>query len=256
MARLIVCLPCYNEEAALPELLERLAAVRHTLLPTWDLMVLVVDDGSSDDTAKVALSGRSVEVELLRHPGNLGLGRTLLDGCRWAADHCGAGDVFALMDADLTHPPELLPALLAKMAETNADVVIASRYAPGGAEIGLPGLRRIYSRLACAVLRLLAPSPGLRDYTCGYRIYRVETLKLGSERYGERLIEERGFVCMAELLIKLRAVGACFAELGLVLRYDLKTGASKMNVPDTIRRYGSLCLRLLLDGRLRSKPLR
>jgi dolichol-phosphate mannosyltransferase len=154
------------------------------------------------------------------------------------------------MDADGTHPPELLPRMLATLVPAEGepcDVVIASRYAPGGEEHGLPPLRRLYSALASGVLRVLAGIRGVRDYSCGYRLYGRAILDKAARYYGGRLVTERSFVCMAELLIKLGRRGARIAEVPLKLHYELKGGVSKMNVAATIRRYAVLAWRLLND---------
>ena len=129
--------------------------------------------------------------------------------------------------------------------------MIASRFVPGGEEHGLTALRRLYSRLACIALRLIAPLRGVRDYTCGYRLYDREALVRAQEKYGERLVTERSFACMAELLVKLGRSGATFAEVPLKLHYELKSGASKLNVPATIRRYVALAWQLLFNPRWR-----
>jgi dolichol-phosphate mannosyltransferase len=255
MPRLLVLLPCYNEERALPPLLERLHRVRAQLQPQWELSVLVVDDGSTDGSARAALAGPSgLPATLVSHERNLGLGRALGTGIEIALQQLSDADVLAVMDADMTHPPELLPQMLAELAaEDRADmgVVIASRYAPGGAEHGLPLRRRILSRLASVVLAKLARVPGVRDYTCGYRVYRIGPLRRVNEQYDGKLVIECGFVCMAELLVKLARQGVGVAEVPLDLHYELKGGLSKMDVAATIRRYAVLGWKLLFDHRLR-----
>lgn len=253
MPRLVVCLPCYNEAQALPSLLVRLAQAGAALPRGWEIEVLVVDDGSSDATASLAAPRSGVHVHLLRHDVNQGLGRTLADGLAWCCAQYAAGDVVAVMDADLTHPPEMLAALLHPILSGSADVVIASRYAPGGSEQGLPLRRLLYSRLANRVLQALARVPGVRDYTCGYRLYSVDALQAAGRVHGDSLIKERGFTCTAELLLKLAGCGARCQELGFALDYSLKAGASKMNVPATIRRYALLSLRLLVDPGLKPR---
>ena len=172
-------------------------------------------------------------------------------GLSWACGHATEGDVVVAMDADNTHSPALIPALLERIEEGH-DVVIASRYAPGGAEVGLSWRRRLMSRAASALLARFFPIPGVRDYTCGYRAYRVSALQRGVGRFGDHLIEEAGFTCMAELLVKLAAAGCRVAEVPLVLRYDLKAGASKMRVARTVLRYG----RLIMRRRLLTAPAR
>jgi dolichol-phosphate mannosyltransferase len=256
---LTVFLPCYNEAAALPLLLDQLAELSEELRPSWNLDVLVLDDGSTDGTAEIAASRTGEpDVHLVRHSLNRGLGAGLRTGLEWFLAHSTEkqGHVLAVMDADGTHPPGLLAKMLARLSGSNSvtggcDVVIASRYAPGGEEHGLGARRRFYSSAASRVLRFLAPIRGACDYTCGYRAYRREILARAQTHYGGRLIEERGFVCMAELLVKLARRGAKVCEVPLVLHYEAKLGTSKMNVPATIWRYAVLALKLLLDPRQR-----
>lgn len=172
-------------------------------------------------------------MRLKRHVANLGLGRSLADGLAEFLEACAPGDALAVLDADLTHPPELLPAMLAEMERQAADVVIASRYAPGGEEHGLPMFRLVCSRLANTMLRLLAHIPGVRDYTCGYRLYRVALLDWGRRRYGREFLNQRGFSVMVDLLLKLRRRARRIEEVPLVLRYDRKRGVSKMKLVTT-----------------------
>lgn len=253
MARLLLLLPCYNEQAALPRLLERAAAAGEKLHPDWELSVLVVDDGSSDDTARLARQGPpGLRVEVASHGTNRGLGAALRTGIErflGAQSPGEAADALAVMDADGTHPPQLLDAMLQRLAGeaggAACDVVIASRYAPGGREFGLPRLRRIYSRLASLLLGMVARVRGVRDYTCGYRVYRRTALEQARARFGTRLVTETSFVCMAELLIKLARTGARCSEVPLELHYELKGGPSKMNVPLTVWRYLVLAWRVL-----------
>ena len=127
MARLVVLLPCYNEEQALPGLLERLLVVATQLGPAYALKVLVINDGSSDRTAEIA---RAAHVELIEHARNRGLGAAVQTGIAQAEQE--GFELLAVMDADGTHPPELLRTMLAKLEADQLDVVIGSRFAPGG----------------------------------------------------------------------------------------------------------------------------
>lgn len=255
MPTLTTLLPCLNEEQALPGLLTRLDALNQNMPAGWTLSALVVDDGSTDQTAQIAQSWHGgIEIALLRHAKNLGLGAALSAGIAWFLSQPGdAEDVLAVMDADGTHPPELLFEMLRSLCAPGheLDLVIASRYAPGGEEHGLPALRKLYSRAASVTLGALARVRGARDYTCGYRLYRKAILLKARERYGEELVTERSFVCMAELLIKLARCGARVGEVPLKLHYELKGGVSKMRVAATIRRYVLLGWRLLFDPRYR-----
>lgn len=243
--RVVVFLPSYNEAASMGHLIGRLAVTFRSLADPAS--VLVVDDGSDDGTREIAEAearGLEVRLDTLVHETNRGLGAALSTGFEWARDNLSDADVFIGMDADDTHDPEAIPAMLKKI-DDGFDVVIASRYAEGGREVGLSTLRRILSRGASVVLGLFLPVPGARDYSCGYRAYRGSTIARAYDAFGSDLITERGFVASAEILIKCARLPARVGEVPLVLRYDRKGGASKMNIADTIMRY----LRLIAAGR-------
>ena len=246
MPTLWLALPAYNEERSLPALLERCIPVARALGERgWRLAVLVVDDGSRDGTIESARPfAEKLALEVIPHRVNRGLGAALRTGLGSALARATEGDLIATMDADNTHDPALLIDMLGRLEREHADLVIASRYAPGGGERGLSPLRSVLSRGASFVLATFAGVRGARDYTCGYRLYRAATLRRAAEAWGERLVEESGFTCMAEVLLKLGRGGAKVAESPMVLRYDLKEGASKMKMTRTIARYFELIRRI------------
>ncbi|MBI4877419.1 MAG: glycosyltransferase [Acidobacteria bacterium] len=222
---LLVVLPVFNEEGALDALLRRFVALAGAL----PLRLIVVDDGSSDASlAVIERFAGALPIEVLKNETNRGLGVTIQRGLARAAANAVPGDVVVTMDADNTHPPEMIPAMLAKL-ERGYDLVIASRYEGDAQVVGLSLFRRAMTLGARLLFRVLIPIPGVRDYTCGFRAYRAELLV----RLGGQLAEERGFACMAEILLKCAAAGARIGEAPLELRYDLKGGPSKMNVPAT-----------------------
>ena len=235
---LIVLLPAYNEERDIGALLDRIGAVMANL--KLEYHVLVVNDGSQDGTVgEVQKRAGRMPVELLDHGVNKGLGQAMLTGFSRAVQLMKEKDVLVSMDSDNTHDPALIEVMLARV-EQGADLVIASRYERGGEEVGLSRLRSFLSRGASILLGMFFPIPGARDYTCGYRAYRGSVLLKAFQQYGDRLVEERGFTCMAEILIKLSKLPVKVAEVPLVLRYDLKSGPSKMKVLRTILRYAVL----------------
>ena len=242
---LLVMLPAYNEVDSIAPLLTRIARTFEEL--DGDAGVLLVDDGSTDGTVERAEeTARSVGLLLTvaAHETNQGLGAALKTGFTRGSELVGRDGVLVGMDADNTHDPAVIPSML-KRLDDGYDVVIASRYAPGGEEVGLSLLRSILSRGASTTLRLFLPVKGARDYSCGYRAYRGSVLARAFEVHGDDLITETGFVSSAEVLLKLAYLPSRVAEVPLVLRYDLKGGASKMNITDTIRRY----LRMITAGR-------
>lgn len=231
-----ILLPAYNEERDIGPLLQRINDAMQAL-HFDNYQVLVVNDGSTDGTlAVVTACQQNIPVEILDHGINKGLGQAMLTGLSRAAELVQDEDVLVTMDADNTHDPQLIGAMVGKI-RAGASLVIASRYEQGGEEVGLSRVRSFLSRGASTLLKIFFPIAGVKDYTCGFRAYRGAELKRALQAYGDRLVEERGFTCMAEILIKLRSVGVRVAEVPLVLRYDLKSGRSKMKVLRTIMRY-------------------
>ena len=153
---LSVVIPTYNEAGSLPMLAERL----HAALAGRDWELVVVDDGSPDGTADVAAAlAPRIPVRVVRRPGTAGLASAVLAGFDAAR-----GDVLLVMDADLSHPPEVVPALAAAI-DGGADLAVGSRYVRGGGVMDWPFKRRAVSRIACLMGNALVP---VRDATSGF----------------------------------------------------------------------------------------
>jgi dolichol-phosphate mannosyltransferase len=228
-----VVLPAYNEEGSLGPLLEALLWELDS--DFRDFTILVVNDGSTDKTAAIVRSYESTgRVRLIDQPANRGLAETLRTGLLEAVRQSGPEDTVVVMDADNSHPAGLIFRMTRRIREGN-DVVIASRYREGSQIRGLKFHRKLLSIGASWLFRVAFPTPGVRDYTCGYRAYRAGLLRQLMDKRGQDFITERGFACMVDLLLRLREQGAIFSEVPLVLRYDRKEGASKMKVSRTIK---------------------
>lgn len=240
---LFVILPAYNEDACLKNLLDEI----ETSCDTIPTRIIVINDASTDQTQKVAEEYARVypNVHVVSHEQNKGLGGALMTGFEqvFALRSGQSDDVILTMDADNTHPADRIPLML-KEINAGADLVIASRYAPGGEQHGLNRWRRTLSWGAGKVMGLFFPVPGLKDYSCGYRAYRASTLERVYSYYGERLIENRSFAAMVELLVKV--VGFCneVREIPFALHYERKMGKSKMKIWATIFGYFTLIIRL------------
>jgi dolichol-phosphate mannosyltransferase len=227
----IVVLPAYNEEANIGKLLDRIqeAMEESGLL----YRVIVVNDGSSDRTGSILDEyAARIPLQVANHAANQGLGTTIRDGIYMAAKIASKGDIVVTMDSDETHPPGLIMRMVGMIREGH-DVVIASRFQPGGRVCGLTMQRRVISYLASLTCRLVFPTKGVRDFTCGYRAYRGEILHQALALYGDGFIQPTGFQCMVDILLKLRRAGAIIGEAPLILRYDRKLGKSKMKVTQT-----------------------
>lgn len=239
-----VLLPAFNEQDAVRVLIPKI----HRAVPTAGdaVRVVLVNDGSTDETAdRIRELQRDYPVEVVEHPINRGLGETIRDGIEYCVRHGSAGDVIVRMDCDDTHDPAYIPDLVRKLNQ-GYDVAITSRFQPGGGATGLHGIRRVLSLGAGWFMKLMFPIPGVRDYSSGYRAYRWEILREAVAIFGDRFIEQRhlGFSCTLEKVVKLRLLGARFAEVPHVLRYDQKTSVSKMAGGPTIRGYLLLAVRL------------
>lgn len=230
---ILVVLPAYNEQDAIAPLIEQIRAVarKRFLEP---VKVIVVDDGSADETAPRVRSLEDENTLLVQHPQNRGLGEAIKTGLLRALELAGADSVIVTMDADNTHPPGLLPRMIATLEGGN-DVVIASRYQPGARVVGLSRFREFLSTGMRWLFQILLPIRGVRDYSCGYRAYRAEILRRAFERWGNDFISHPGFSCMVDILLKLNRLGAVMTEVPLVLHYENKRGKSKMNISRTIR---------------------
>lgn len=236
-----VVLPAYNEAEALVRLVPRIA---ETLSETfWDYDIFVIDDGSSDDTVEVVRELQAhYPVSVICHQGNQGLGAAITTCLTRGVEGLQDDDIVVAMDADNTHPPQLVSRMVPMIREGH-DVVIASRYQIGGRVVGLAWHREMLSLGARYFMRALLPIRGCRDYTCGYRAYRVGLLKEAIRKHDGRLVHEAGFACMADLLLMLSGMGAIIGEVPLLLRYDFKRGVSKMRILQTVRRTFRMVLR-------------
>jgi dolichol-phosphate mannosyltransferase len=166
--RVLVCIPTYNERENLPRVVRRVRAA----VPEAD--VLVLDDSSPDGTGDVAdeLAAADPQVRVLHRAGKEGLGAAYLAGFALALEQ--GYDAIVEMDADGSHQPEQLPSLLAALAD--ADLVIGSRWVPGGSVVNWPLHRKALSVGGNLYTRVLL-GMGVNDATAGFRAYRAEALR-------------------------------------------------------------------------------
>ncbi len=211
----LVIVPTYNERDNLPVLVGGLMAHR-------DTRVLVVDDQSPDGTGEVAEAlvreypGR---IEVMHRTDRRGLGRSYVDGIRHAITQ--PVDFICQMDADLSHDPKHLPSLVA--AGANADVVIGSRYIPGGRIVNWPVRRLLLSRFANVYIRTVARLSA-RDCTSGYRCWRREALAgLPLDR-----IFSDGYSFLIEMLFMAQLRGYRIAEVPITF-VERRLGESKLS---------------------------
>ncbi len=226
-----IVLPAFNEEETILPLImdiKRILGERFN-----DFEVIVVNDGSTDNTAKIVSELNLHILKLVEHNRNKGLSESIKTGLLYALKNFDENDIIVTMDADNTHSPGLIHRMSTFIEEGN-DVVIASRYRPGARVIGMTLARKTISFGGNMLLRLLFPTRGVKDYTSGYRAYRAGVLSKAFDLWENSFINEPGFSCQVDILLKLRKIGAIISEVPLILRYDQKKGTSKMDVKSTI----------------------
>jgi dolichol-phosphate mannosyltransferase len=233
---LYIVLPAYNEEEGLEKLLERIRRITRANAIAYQL--LIVDDGSRDHTAQVVQSfAIDMPIDLLSFGSNAGVTEVFRTGFRRVCDQGADDDICITMDADNTQNPYVMLDVLEKL-HNGCDLVVASRFAPGGGMVKAPFVRCVLSLGVAWLLRHAIAIDGIKDYSTFYRGYRVKLLKRGFAMYGGDLIRGEGFSGMADMLIKLCGLaGNRVGEVPLVLRYDLKEGGSGMRIFRTIRGY-------------------
>lgn len=241
-----VVLPAYNEAENLPGVLDGFKKMAEDVY-NLQLSFILVDDGSTDDTAQIAMQCvEPLPMVVYRNERNIGLSETFVRGMVIASEQAAPDEIILCMDADNSHSPGLTLRMVRSILE-GRDIVIASRYQIGAVVRGVPFSRRVLSRGMSWLFRAVYPIEQVRDYSCGYRAYRAGFLQKALESQGKRLFAGEGFACMAGLLISLARQGAVCGEVPIILRYDKKASGSKMNVARTIFQ----TLRMLMQERFR-----
>ncbi|MFF7338229.1 polyprenol monophosphomannose synthase [Streptomyces sp. NPDC008163] len=215
LGSVLVIIPTYDEAENIKPIVSRVRAA----VP--EAHILVADDNSPDGTGKLAdeLAAEDDHVHVLHRKGKEGLGAAYLAGFRWGMDHDYG--VLVEMDADGSHQPEELPRLLTALK--GADLVLGSRWVPGGRVVNWPKSREFISRGGSTYSRLML---GLRtrDVTGGYRAFRAETLK----GIGLDAVASQGYCFQVDLA--RRAIEAGFHVVEVPITFvDREVGDSKMS---------------------------
>ena len=239
--QLTVVTPTFNEAENLPRLVSALLG-----LSLADLKILIVDDNSPDGTGHLAdqlAVEHAGQVEVLHRPGKLGLGSAYIQGFGLALQN--GAEAIAQMDADFSHPPDLLPVLL--QALEACDVAMGSRYVPGGAvdtrwpfwRKGLSAFGNLYARLILGI--------DVRDATGGFRMWRRQTLlDMPLER-----VRSNGYAFQVEMAYIACRLGYTFQEIPFYFA-DRRWGNSKMSF--RIQREAALRVWQMLYEYRRLKP--
>lgn len=213
--RTLVVTPTYNERESLPRL------ARRVLDSPADVDLLIVDDDSPDGTGEWAdeLATTEPRVRVLHRPEKAGLGAAYRAGLGWGLDR--GYDLLVEMDADLSHDPVHLPELLA--ATRRADLVLGSRYVPGGRTVNWPWHRRLLSSGGNVYVGALTGVP-VHDATSGYRVFRRAVL----EEIGLADLDSEGYSFQLETVVAAHRAGFVLAEVPISF-VERTEGASKIS---------------------------
>jgi len=215
-------IPTYNERDNVEWIVGRVRAAQP------DAHVLIVDDSSPDGTGELAdaLASADQNVHVLHRAGKEGLGRAYIDAMRWGVAH--GYDVLVELDADGSHQPEQLGRLLEKSEPSDGsapvDLVLGSRWVPGGAVENWPARRRLISRAGSAYARV-ALRLNVRDVTGGYRAFRASALAkldLGT-------VHSHGYAFQVDMLHRAVCAGLTVAEVPITF-VERERGKSKMSL--------------------------
>ncbi|MGF7117955.1 glycosyltransferase [Methanobacterium oryzae] len=216
--RISVIIPMYNEEE---NVINTLKQVKNVLKDYRDYEIIVIDDGSQDNTFKLLheFTSANSKVHVLKHSTNMGMGKALITGFKKAE-----GDIIITLDADLSYNPLFIPKLIHELDDENIDIIIGSQYMAGGKTDGIPLLRLFISKMANKIVGY-AIADDISTVTGILRAYRKEVLDSIE-------IDSNGTEINPEILAKAKAIGFNIKEIPVVLE-GRKLGESKIKIKST-----------------------
>lgn len=225
-SKIYIALPVYNEWPALSSLVENL---KDTLKKNkFDFKIVICDDGSTDEGHSYLNSLIDDEdIHLIVHEYNRGLAESIRDLFEYIVNNGNEEDILIRMDGDATHNPNYIVEMVQEINK-GYDVVVASRIKDNDKNLSF--IRRFLSLSARYFVRIFFKMPKVKEYTGGFRAYKVSIIRKALKFYKGSFIQlgTFGFVCTFEKLIKLNLINASFSEVPFALDYSKKTGESKM----------------------------
>ncbi len=242
MDKLFVLIPALNEAGNIPRLVDGLRMLSLELRDTFDVHILLVDDGSRDNTsglAKQSALAAGVQLTVLRHETNQGPGKAFATGFCHLSTLLQDQDLIMTMEGDNTSRLELVKQMLIRLAE-GFDVIFASPYAYGGKIVNTSAFRIFLSNMANLFIKELLGIHGILTVSSFFRLYRAPAFKRLQEVYGAEIVERSGFECMVEMTMKMINLQITISEVPMVLDTHARVGKSRMKILRTIRGYLSL----------------
>jgi len=237
-----VVIPVFNEAPNLARLFEGLQVTRAEN-GAFDFSVVLVDDGSTDDTPRLAReSAGDLDLTVLVHETNRGPGYAFGTAFAYLGSRLRPDDFVVTMEGDNTSRTELIGKML-RRAEEGDDAVFASPYMYGGGILHTGPVRVMLSHIANTFVKEFLSVHGLLTVSSFFRLYTGAALQRLQGCYGERVIERSGFESMVEVVMKMMYLRMSITELPMVLDTTRRVGVSKLNMRRTALGYFGLFLR-------------
>ncbi len=232
--KIAILLPVYNEGRSIYDLLSRINTLKFK-----KSKIIIVDDHSIDKSSEWINKANNLfsdlDITIIKHEINQGLGGALNSGLNFILSLPHNFDVIITMDGDNTHDPELIFNMLDQISN-GAELVIASRYMKGSKIIGVPGYRNILSYGARILYTIRWNITGVKDYTCLYRAYTYSIIEKSFNKGNHSHLKEKDFIASTELLQATSRNTKKISEIPIVLNYNYKVEVSNMKVFKTIFR--------------------
>tara|TARA_Y100000590_G_C15557990_1_gene953585 strand:- start:36 stop:794 length:759 start_codon:yes stop_codon:yes gene_type:complete len=236
--KIFYILPSYNESPNIKPLIKSFYNFYKN--KKINIFIIFVDDGSTDNSLNILSkikkqSLKKIKIKVLKHKKNQGLGVALKTGFNYVLRNANDNDLIVTMDTDNSHTIKLSYELACEIIYKNKDIVIASRYKKNSKIKGLENFRKFLSIAAAILFKIFYPIKNIKDYTSGFRAFRVKKIRKIIRQY-DNFFSEKGFSASVDILLKLYPYKKEieFYELPINLRYDLKKGKSKMKIIKTI----------------------
>ena len=231
-------LPSYNEEENLVKIFKKI----NNLKLAKKIVVVLVDDCSKDNTKKLNHHNYKFKLIYKKHLKNMGLSIALESGFHLIKNKIKKKDYVITMDSDNTHPIKIIPSMIKLMNKKDSDIIIASRFLKSSRVNGLSFFRKYLSIVARFIFSYSFPYKNLKEYTCNFRIYRSQLIKILMKN--KKFFKNEDFnIAVKIILYFIKNINSLkINEYPLVLNYHYKIGASKMSVFKNI----FLILRLII----------
>lgn len=240
MVKVYIISPVLNEAPNMENLISGWNKLKQEL-NEFDFNFILVDDGSTDDTAKTAKAlATSVNLTVLSHEVNKGPGYAFGTGFEYLADKLNKDDIVVTMEGDNTSRIETLKIMIGRIIRENVDVALASPLSYGGGVTNTKWHRRMLGHMSSALTKIILNIRGINTFTSFFRAYQSHVILTLQKHYGKRILEFNGFECMVELLKKLTIFEFSISEVPMKLDTGMRKGKSKLKIFKTAIKYFSV----------------